>query len=260
MADKEDPQLPSQPSLQELCEKQSLLQISDLDNSEWDFASLEPRLQQLLFSRLQTENARLREVEQKWCQLTRKCPRIDTQIYLSSTRIEPGCGEDEENGYNQQGVFQDQWSYPIESAGSRAGSCGPGLVCDTEWDHSNLVSESPDSDLTLHYCLTTQCACWRMPRQNFSHRVSSQLVLYRLTVTFGMPPPKKGDGYKSCWEVDLQHCDGVSVLSFEDYKGAAEPRFHGTAEASVDALKLLNFLVGMNCPHTYDGIVAGTRA
>ena len=90
--------------------------------------------------------------------------------------------------------------------------------------------------------------------------MSSQLVLYRLTVTFGMPPPKEGDGYKSCWEVDLQHCDGVSVLRLEDYKGAAEPRFRGTAGASVDALKLLNFLVGMNCPHTYDGIVAGTRA
>src|SRR5207248_11521359 len=100
MADKEGPQLPSQPSLQELCEKQSLVQTSDLDNSEWDFASLEPRLQLLLFTRRQTENARLREVKQKWCQLTRKCPRIDTQIYLSSTRIEPDGGEDEENDYD----------------------------------------------------------------------------------------------------------------------------------------------------------------
>jgi hypothetical protein len=75
-----------------------------------------------------------------------------------------------------------------------------------------------------------------------------------------MPPPKEGDGYKSCWAVDLQHCDGASVLSFRDYKGAAAARFYGSTEASADALKLLNFLVGENCRHTYDGIVAGTAA
>ena len=75
-----------------------------------------------------------------------------------------------------------------------------------------------------------------------------------------MPPPQEVDGYKSCWEADLQYHDGASLLSFQDYKGGADARFHGTAEASVDALKLLNFLIGMECPHTYDGIVAGTRA
>jgi|ERR1700722_9613154 hypothetical protein len=75
-----------------------------------------------------------------------------------------------------------------------------------------------------------------------------------------MPPPKEDDGYKTYWVVDPRHWHGVSVLSFQDLKGAADARFHGAAEASVDALKLLNFLIGMNCPHPYDGIVAGTIA
>lgn len=33
-----------------------------------------------------------------------------------------------------------------------------------------------------------------------------------------------------------------------------------TADASVDTLELINFLIGMNWPHTHDGIVAGTIA
>ena len=237
-------------------------------------------MQQLLFSRLRTENARLREVERQWRLLTEACPRIDTQMYLSSTRIEPGGGEDEQNGYNQQRVFLCRWSYLNEEGynsesgggeytGSRAGNsvidldraeadegedCSPELVRDTTWDCSNLVSQSPDSELRLcfhHNDALTRCSCRPKGYGRFSRRVSSQLLLYRLTVTFGMPPPKEEDGYKSCWRVDLLHYDGASELSFQDFKGGADARFYGTTEASVDALK---------CPHTYDGIVAGTRA
>jgi hypothetical protein len=87
-----------------------------------------------------------------------------------------------------------------------------------------------------------------------------QLFLYRPAATFGLLPPKAPDGYKTCWEVDLKYCDGISILSLQDYKGTADARFYGTADASVDALELINFLIGMNCPHTHDGIVAGTIA
>lgn len=260
MADHECSPLPSQPSLQELC---------DLDS---DFASLDSHSQLLLFTRLRTENARLREGDRKWRLLTKYCPRTDLQIYLSSTRSEPGGGEDEQNGYNQQRGFLDRWSYLIEdgydneSEGEdhpgRDEASDPELVRDITWDYFHLVSESPDSDLRLcfHDWCPTRCPCRPTGYDSFSRRVSSQLLLYRLTVTFGMPPPREDDGYKTCWMVDLRHRDGVSVLSFQDLKGAADARFHGTTEASVDALKLLNFLIGMKCPHTYDGIVAGTSA
>jgi hypothetical protein len=227
MADKEGPPFPSQPSLQELCETQGLEQILRSDNADSDFASLEPRLQQLLFSRLRTENARLRKVERRWRLLTEACPRIDTQMYLSSTRIEPGGGEDEQNGYNQQRVFLRQWSYLIEDGydsenggddsengggeytGSRAGNfvidldrveakegegCSPELVRDTTWDDSNLVSQSPDSELRLcfhHYNGLTRCPCRPEGYGSFSCHVSSQLLLYRLTVTLACHHRKK---------------------------------------------------------------------
>ena len=125
------------------------------------------------------------------------------------------------------------------------------LSVTTTWDGSNLVSQSPDSELRLcfhHNDVLTRCSCRPKGYGSFSYRVSSPLLLYRLTVTFGMPPPQEVDGYKSCWQADLQYYDGASVLSFQGDKGAADTRFYGTAEASVDALKLLNFLIGMKCP------------
>ena len=60
---KDVPPLPSQPSLQGFGEMESLEQILRSDSADSDFASLEPHMQQLLLSRLRTENARLREGE-----------------------------------------------------------------------------------------------------------------------------------------------------------------------------------------------------
>lgn len=267
MANKDGPPLPSQPSPQGLCKMKSLEQILRSDSADSDFASLEPRMQQLLFSRLRTENARLREVEEKWCQLTASCPRTDIQIYLGFPTIEPSGVEDEQNGYNQKAAFLDRWSYPIgdsdENEKDGGEGRGPEIICDTSWGTVNLISDSPHSDLRLcfyHPDGSTLLSRLQKRDNGWAHRVSSQLLLYRLTVTFGMPPPKEGDAYKSCWEVDLRHCDGASVLNLRDYKGRASTSFYGTTEASADAVKLLNFLVGESCWHPYDGTMAGTAA
>ena len=262
MANQERPPLPSQPSLQELCE---------MDIADSDFASLEPRMQQRLFRRLRTENARLREVESKWCGLTASCPRTDTQIYLYGWEDEKNEYEQnghDQNSHDQEAAFPDKWSYPIGDSDKNESDGGDGRGLETirniRWERLDLCSESPDSDLRLCVHQPDRFNPWAHLQEHldhgFSHRVSSQLLLYRLTVTFGMPPPKPLDGYKSCWEVDLQHCDGASVLSFYDYKGGASTQFYGTTEASADALKLLNYLVGMKCRHTYDGTLAGTMA
>jgi hypothetical protein len=258
---------PPQPWRQGSCEMESLEQILCSDSADSDFASLEPRMQQQLFSKLRTENARLLKVEEKWRQLTASCPRTDTQIYLGFPTIEPGDEEDERNSSNEEATFLNRWSYPIGDSdeNEKDGGKGRGLetIGNASWDRLNLIADSPDSNLRLnsHHSIAWDLhSCPQKLNYGFSYRVSSQLLLYRLTVTFGMPPPKKGDGYKSCWEVDLRHCDGASVLSFWDYKGAASVGFEGTTEASADALKLVNFLIGESCRHTYDGIVAGTIA
>jgi hypothetical protein len=258
---------PPQPWLQEPCEMESLEQILRSDSADSDFASLEPRMQQLLFSKLRTENARLLEVEEKWCQLTWPCPRTDTQIYLGFPTIEPGGEEDERNDSNKKATFRNRWSYPIgdsdEKKNDGGEGRGPEISRNISWESADLIADSPDSELRLYsnHSDGLDLLYLLKKRDNgFRSRVSSQLLLYRLIVTFGMPPPKEGDGYKSCWEVDLRHCDGASVLNFWDYKGSPSVGFDGTAEASADALKLLNFLVGESCRHTYDGIVAGRAA
>jgi len=274
----------AQPSLQEISEKKVLEQILQSDNPDADFASLEPRAQRLVFSRLRTEHARLLEVDQKWCALKSHCPSTDIEIYLNSRRTyeeddEEDEQEDDQNGYDLQEI-QNQWSYPVgahenedggrENIARPAGNAegveateeeGESLEAkrNVEWHKSNLVADSSDSDIRLCFHNSGPwCDC--MSRWLNTRRLSSQLLFYRLTVVFGMPPPREQDGYKSCWEVDLQYSDGASVLSFYDYKGAGNLRFSGTSKASDDALKLLTYLFGMKCLHTYDGIVAGTEA
>ena len=281
MADKEDlpsssPTPPSpQTSLQELCEEKYLSHCLWSDSAVSEFSSLEPRLQQILFGSLRKQHARLIEKADKWDHLTRFCPHIDSQIHLTRARAEPGDGLDEENGYNQRQKFVNTWSYisedddgsEIESVGDVEGSLSGGLyggrkaIRDISWHTYDLIRESPELELKLvDRSLSARRSYSSTWCDGFWHQISSQLLLYRLTVVFGMPPPKETDGYKSCWEIDLKHRDGASVLSFEDYKGGASTSFRGTSDASCDALKFINFLIGMNCQHSYDGVLAGTVA
>jgi hypothetical protein len=247
----------SQPTLQALCEQKAL----ELD-LESGFETLQPRLQHLLFNKVRAENARLREIEWKWKRLTRFCPNIDTQIYLRPGR---GLGEDDGTAmYDEKQLFRDLWRYgdtDDDDEQDRAGRVSP-YIPKRDWHCFDLVSESPDGE-PANFVLRDPSTQYfgRSRRQTyFWYQISSQLLFYRLTVTFGMPPPLGTDGYKSCWTICLRHCHDGSKLEFYDYKGAAEVRFFGSDDASEEALKLINFLVGMRCLHTYDGIVAGTVA
>ena len=250
--------VPSQSTLQALCEQKAL--ALDLES---DFESLEPRLQHLLFNKVRAENARLREIEQKWERLTRFCPSLDIQIYL---RPDGRLNEDEDVTYEERRVLTELWNYKNTDDDNeqervmRMSSPIPKRA----WDSLDLVSESPDEELEIFVLSDPSTQYSRKPpgrrHRYLWRRISSQLLFYRLAATFGMPPPVETDGYKVCWEINLQHCDGSSTLEFYDYKGAAKARFFGSDDASEDALKLINFLVGMECLHTYDGIVAGTIA
>lgn len=74
-----------------------------------------------------------------------------------------------------------------------------------------------------------------------------------------MPPQKEADGYKVCWMVQLKHMEGSTLMLF-DFKGGPSLQFHRTKAADDDALSLINFLVGMKCPHPYDGVIPGRIA
>ena len=76
------------------------------------FESLEPGQQEALFHTLRIEIARLEEIEKDWCRLANSCPRLDTQIHLPSTKIEPaGSEDDEDDGYKEMRMFREKWSY-----------------------------------------------------------------------------------------------------------------------------------------------------
>ncbi|KAF7558360.1 hypothetical protein G7046_g5798 [Stylonectria norvegica] len=96
-----------------------------------------------------------------------------------------------------------------------------------------------------------------------SSLISSQLLLYRLIAVFGMPPRRELDRYKQIWEYTLlwkPDEDNKSAIKFYDYKGTCSLSFRGSEEASKSALKLFEWLVSDNVPHTYDYTLAGTAA
>ena len=97
-------------------------------------------------------------------------------------------------------------------------------------------------------------------------------MLYRLVVTLGPPPSKfmetRLDGYKVCWdamillreEADAEGAKIVNHLDLYDYKGWPSCQFAGTRDGERKMLELLNYLVGEDCAHSYDGVRCGEHA
>lgn len=105
--------------------------------------------------------------------------------------------------------------------------------------------------------------------------ISSQLMLYRLLVTFGgLPQGQRLDGYKRFWEVTLvlrEEADveedtssdavgWVNVLGIYEHKGWVCASFRGTQEGKKKAEGLIDYLIGEKCAHSYDNVLAGRSA
>lgn len=91
--------------------------------------------------------------------------------------------------------------------------------------------------------------------------ISSQLLLYRMTVTFAAPPSTVTDLYKSDWTFVLWNCeDPICCLEISDNKGWPTASFTGREKANAEALQLLDWLIGNNCVHSYDYTLCGRHA
>ncbi|KAG5178059.1 hypothetical protein JKP88DRAFT_248354 [Tribonema minus] len=94
--------------------------------------------------------------------------------------------------------------------------------------------------------------------------LSSALMLYRLQCISGTACVHiQGEGYKCVWEVYMLHKATNRVMWFHDYKGTFYCRFQRgpkPEQYQADGLELINLLFAPNCPHPYDGIIAGTVA
>lgn len=97
--------------------------------------------------------------------------------------------------------------------------------------------------------------------------MSSAMLLYRVMCLFKCNVISEGPkGYKCTWWVTLQHKLTGEYLQFGEWKGAAGiwTRFlvekELPQEYAEDLLLLLNELYSKDCPHPYDGCVAGSVA
>ena len=124
-----------------------------------------------------------------------------------------------------------------------------------KWQNENVIWQEQESGLRVRQ------ESLRLSEKYVSHRTSAQLLLYRVTVVFGMlPRSDEVNSYKTCWAAKLYHNDGYSTLDLYERKGSAEVSFRGNTGAETEALELLNFLCGNDIPHTYEGILAGSEA
>ncbi len=164
------------------------------------------------------------------------------------------------DGYMVKGYFRRRWVYDR----SEAKEFSPEERDDTKdksWNSYNLLDENGSSTLVVEerrntHQLDHTTGC------RLSMKISSQLLLYRLTAVFGMAPAsKRMYKYKQVWEATLYwKDDNNSKVTFFDYKGTASAQFSGNEDACKSSLKLLEFLLSDNVPHPYGFTLAGRAA
>jgi hypothetical protein len=225
----------SPPSLEELsANKLQELTLSS-ETAEDDFASLEPRAQRLLFKSMRAEKARLDNIKTQLTRLEQRMPVVDyNQILSTSSRAESFGSKADIDSCGKL------WSYTVNPDEDLQGR-QPGEL--TRWN--NLQLHFGLHDTTPKICsskvLPILCEMCEPPRYPaFRYLISSQLLLYRVTEVFGMPPRMTGE---FSWAAILYHKDGSSILFCGNVLGDASFDFTGTNAASPDALNLLNFLI-----------------
>jgi hypothetical protein len=91
--------------------------------------------------------------------------------------------------------------------------------------------------------------------------ISSPWLLHRIVANFGAPPFTNNDAYKCSWSFSFWNQeDPTCYLEIREHKGWPEAHFRGDTKASNEALQLLEWLGGENCPLSYDYTPCGRHA
>lgn len=112
----------------------------------------------------------------------------------------------------------------------------------------------------LHYRYMPSGLDKALHQYGFFYHISSALLWYRLTILTGEAKYVTTDDYKSSWDMEFCHIDGISTLRLWDCKGGARAEFDGLKKSQADALGFVNLLTRFKFPHTYDRVIAGTVA
>ena len=73
---------------------------------------MRPRLQQLLYNALQEEVTRLREMKQKWDDVTEYGAKADLRLIMKAGRVDAEDGG--KKGYRLREEFRSKWTYDSE--------------------------------------------------------------------------------------------------------------------------------------------------
>ena len=302
-------------SLQKLSAAKAVEELTKV-NAQALIRTMEPLEQQLLMNELLDQYKVLLTEQVKFRDLLAKLeyiPNADRFLLLEprdriSLSETADAGEDdsiENEGLDLDEDFQSTWRYVLKGDLRNLESSNTirRLAFKSDdwvgWDSSILlmvpeeeelryISREEESERVMRVLKETD---QYTPSRMLCECISSQLLLYRLTATFGPLPvgPMHElflDGYKSCWGATLILKDEAedvmtanngsqgepgqearssrrkisSQLEFYDYKGGASLKFTGTKAAGTRALRLVNYLIGRRCIHTYDGVLAGRQA
>ncbi|KAJ9609200.1 hypothetical protein H2200_006972 [Cladophialophora chaetospira] len=283
-------------TLQELAASKTIAELLKSGKPAEEFQSFDDHEQRLVFAQLIKDFAHLKHENDYYKRCKERTPYLDWQLrtkYHGRTRSADEISEisdastesaqqakwdakeaeketeewKSKNGYCLKERFLEDWHYSSEAereAGQDRRTFDRELM-NNRFDVSTLCSHGAEGDLVVceypgRMQDTPACGHSYESHREFWYKISSQLLYYRVTTIFGMPPSDENDGYKVAWWAHLTYKDGKSRLDIGDWKGHASTNYYGNAEGRESALALLNFLTGLNCPHTYDGVLAGTSA
>lgn len=147
------------------------------------------------------------------------------------------------------GVLEDQseiWGPPQQGA----------IVRWNDWDmRTQTEGKEPglSVDRKLRCDYTRKAALYEL--------ISSPWLLHRIVASFAAPPLTQIDGYKCSWSfIFWNQEDPTCYLQIYEHKGCPMASFEGGENASNEALQLLEWLGGDNCPLSYDYTPCGIPA
>lgn len=138
----------------------------------------------------------------------------------------------------------------------------------TDWDKFPLMSSVISSALLLYRLL---CLFGSPAAQHAQLKLPATIIANRRILwdnpAVKVEPASGDDGhYKCIWWFTLRHKKTGEYLELGEWKGAPGiwTKYHGADEMPKsfrqDTLLLLNELCSPDCPHPYDGLVAGSVA
>ncbi|KAK6197702.1 hypothetical protein LQW54_010664 [Pestalotiopsis sp. IQ-011] len=132
-----------------------------------------------------------------------------------------------------------------------------------EWNDTNIMvkSEGKESGLWVDLKQESHMGCAHTGDTALIDLISSPFLLHRIVANFGAPPFTESDPYKCSWSFSFwNQQDRTCYLEISEHKGWPQAYFRGGRTASNEALQLLEWLGGDNCPLSYDYTPCGIYA